>query len=282
MKHLGCAEFLEKRDVFASFFFSTQTSEVVKIEKQDEQKQDEHSLIKDDISHEKKKVETVTFKKETLWKGATVVLGLLLVIGVFNGGFSFGKNSPTGAAVVAAPSGNIDMKVLVDDDPFLGDDNAPVVIIEFSDYECPFCARFYSQTLSQIKSKYIDTGKVKFVYRDFPLSFHPQAIPAALAANCAGEQGKYFEYHDKIFTNGGSAGKSDGDYKRWAQELGLNVAEWETCRKDPKQAAEIQKDFRDGGAAGVTGTPGFIINGQLLSGAQPFNVFQQIIESELN
>lgn len=86
-----------------------------------------------------------------------------------------------------------------DDDPVLGDANAAVTMVEFSDYECPFCKRFYDDTLAQIKSTYIDTGKLKLVYRDYPLSFHPGAEPAAQAANCAGEQGKYWEMHDKIF-----------------------------------------------------------------------------------
>lgn len=87
----------------------------------------------------------------------------------------------------------------IDDDPILGSANAPVTMIEFSDYQCPFCHSFWKQTLPQIKKDYIDTGKVKFVYRDFPLNIHPMAEPAARAANCAGEQGKYWEYHDKIF-----------------------------------------------------------------------------------
>lgn len=91
------------------------------------------------------------------------------------------------------------VNVSADDDAVLGNPNAPVTVIEFSDYECPFCKRFYDQTLGQIKKEYIDTGKVKFIYRDYPLSFHPGAEPAAQAANCAGEQGKYWEMHDKIF-----------------------------------------------------------------------------------
>ncbi|MBI2661952.1 DsbA family protein [Candidatus Woesearchaeota archaeon] len=241
---------------------------------------------------EHQKEETVTFSKITLWKIVSGVLGLLLVISIFTGGFSLGSNSPSGA-VVAAPSGAAplpqapsavvtDMNVLSDDDPFLGKKDAPVTIVEFSDYECPFCVRFYQQTLSQIKSNYVETGKAKFVYRDFPLSFHQQAESAAIAANCAGKQEKYFEFHDKIFNNGGAAGKSNADYKRWAQELKLDIAQWEECLSDPAQKQEIQKDIRDGSAVGVSGTPGFIINGKLISGAQPFSVFQQVIEAELN
>jgi len=239
--------------------------------------------------------ETITITKVTLWKGVSLILGVLLAFSVFTGGFGTGSSvavaapQPTPQAVPQAPSPRapsptaavIDMKTLSDDDPFLGKDDAPVIMVEFSDYECPFCARFYKQTLPQIKSKYIDTGKVKFVYRDYPLSFHPQAEPAALAANCAGEQGKYFEFHDKVFDVGGAAGKSNTDYKKWVEELGLDTAAWEECIVDPAQKQEIQKDFLDGGAAGVTGTPGFIINGKLVSGAQPFSAFEQVIEAAL-
>ena len=241
---------------------------------------------------EHQKEETVTFSKTRLWKGIAGILGLLLIISIFTGGFGLGGNSPSGALVAvpsgAAPSqqapsaGVTDMKALFDDDPFMGSEEAPVVIIEFSDYECPFCVRFYQQTLPQIKSQYIDTGKVKFIYRDFPLGFHSQAEPAAIAANCAGEQGKYFEFHDKIFNNNGAGGKSNADYKKWAQELKLDITKWEPCLSDPAQRQEIQKDIRDGSAAGISGTPGFIINGKLISGAQPFSVFQQVIDAELN
>ena len=193
-----------------------------------------------------------------------------------------GTGAPTAALPsVLAPSAPVDMKALVDDDPFLGDENAPVTIIEFSDYQCPFCGRFFSQTLPQIKEKYIKTGKVRLVDRDFPLdSIHSQATPAALAANCAGEQGKYFEYHDKIFENQPSLGIAS--LKQWAEELGLDVTAWERCIADPAQLQEVRKDLADGSAVGIQGTPGFFINGQLVSGAQPYTVFEQIIEAELS
>jgi protein-disulfide isomerase len=191
-------------------------------------------------------------------------------------------NAPAAAAPAARPSAPtpvVDMKALVDDDAVKGDPNAPVTIVEFSDYECPFCARFYSQTLSQIDAKYIQTGKVKLVYRDFPLSFHQQAQKAGEAAECAGEQGKYFEMHDKLFESGVTGGVAS--FKQYAADLGLNTADFNTCLDSGAQASEVQKDFRDGQAAGVQGTPGFIVNGQLVSGAQPFSVFEQIIEAEL-
>jgi len=97
------------------------------------------------------------------------------------------------------PTPTIDMQALLDDDEFEGNEDAPVTIVEFSDFQCPFCSRFYSQTLPQLKENYIDTGKVKLIYRDFPLSFHPEAQGAAEAGECASDQGKFWEFHDYIF-----------------------------------------------------------------------------------
>lgn len=181
----------------------------------------------------------------------------------------------------SAPVPVVDMKALVDDDPILGDKNAPVTIIEFSDYQCPFCGRFFSQTLPQIKEKYINTGKARLVYRDFPLdSIHQEATPAAIAANCAGEQGKYFEFHDKIFENQAALGTEN--YKKWAAELELDTKKFNECVDTQKYASEVRKDFSDGAAVGVQGTPAFFIDGRLISGAQPYPVFEQAIEQALS
>jgi protein-disulfide isomerase len=169
--------------------------------------------------------------------------------------------------------------VSIDDDSILGDEDAPVTIIEFSDYECPFCARFYLNTLPQLKREYIDTGKVKLVYRDFPLSFHQNAQKAAEAAECAGEQDKYYEMHDKIFEN--QQAITTTNLKEYAKEIGLNTNEFNECLDSGEMASEVQKDFQDGQSIGVRGTPTFFINGKLLRGAQPFEEFQKIIEKEL-
>lgn len=171
-------------------------------------------------------------------------------------------------------------QVSEDDDPVMGDANAPVTIIEFSDYQCPFCARFWSDTLPQIKKNYIDTGKVKLVYRDLPLSFHANAQSAAEAAECADDQGKFWEMHDKLFANYNSLSVSS--YKQWASELGLNSAQFDECLDSGKYTSEVQKDLQDGSAAGISGTPSFFINGIKVVGAQPYSVFEQIIEAELN
>lgn len=174
-----------------------------------------------------------------------------------------------------------------DDDPFLGDEDAPVTMIEWSDFECPFCKRFYSNTMDQIKENYIDTGKVKLVYRDFPLPFHdPLATQEAYAANCAREQGDdetYFAYHDLIFdtTRGNGKGLELSQLYDMSEQLGLDKAKFTECVESEKYKDEVAKDIADGRSAGINGTPGFLVNGQLVSGAQPFAAFEQIIEEAL-
>jgi len=184
------------------------------------------------------------------------------------------------SVTVPNPTVNIDGETLVDDDAVKGDENAPVTMVEFSDYECPFCGRHFEQTYPQIIEEYVNTGKVKLVYRDFPLDFHPNAQKAAEAAECAGEQDKYWEMHDKLFENQQALGINN--LKQYAKEIGLNTAKFNSCLDSGKMVSEIAKDMQDGQAAGISGTPGFIINGRLVSGAQPFSAFKQIIEQELN
>ncbi len=171
------------------------------------------------------------------------------------------------------------VEVSADDDTVKGDPNAPVTIIEFSDYECPFCTRFWSDTLPQITKEYIDTGKVKHVYRDFPLGFHTSAQKAAEASECAGDQDMYWEMHDKLYKNNNALAVSD--LKGYAAELGLDTDAFNTCLDSGKYEDEVKSDMADGEAAGVTGTPGFFINGKKLVGAQPFSAFKQIIDTEL-
>lgn len=181
---------------------------------------------------------------------------------------------------VTAPVVNVDMNKLLDDDAVKGDANAPVTIIEWGDFECPFCSKFYSQTLGQIDTEYIQTGKVKLIYRDFPLDFHENAQKAAEAAECAGEQDKYYDMHDMLFEKGVVGGVHT--FKGYASDLGLDTEEFNDCLDSGKMAAEVAKDLADGQAAGITGTPGFLVNGKLISGAQPFSVFKQIIDEELS
>lgn len=168
--------------------------------------------------------------------------------------------------------------------PALGNENAKVTIIEFSDLECPFCARFYKDALPQLTKEYIDTGKVKLYYRHFPLSFHPKAKPLAHATECANEQGKFWEMHDKIFTEndaGNLASATDATYEEWAAAVGVDTAKFKTCFTNKTYEENITKDNTAGTDVGVSGTPTFYINGRQLVGAQPFESFKTVIEEEL-
>lgn len=188
------------------------------------------------------------------------------------------SNAPSNTGSTTSAS-NIDIV----GEPTIGDENAPVTIIEFSDYECPFCAKWHSESYDSLKADYIDTGKVKLVYKDFPLSFHERATPASLAANCVQAQlgnEKYFEYHNTLFGNQQTL--TDANLKSWAVNLGADATQFETCIADPKMTTEIQEDFAEGASLGVSGTPSFFINGNLVVGAQPYSVLKQAIEKELS
>jgi len=167
--------------------------------------------------------------------------------------------------------------VSVDDDPSKGPATAKVTIVQFAEYQCPYCGKA-GESVDKVMEVYGDD--VRMVFRDFPLSFHPRAIPAAVAANCAGEQGKYWEMHDKLMADQRSL--EEADLLAHAQALQLDLKKWDVCRSDPSQAAEVMKDFEDGQAVGVSGTPAFFINGIMISGAQPFEEFKRIIDGELD
>lgn len=183
------------------------------------------------------------------------------------------------ASPTSEPAPPSRVAVSVDDDPVKGSENAPVTIVEFSDFECPFCLRFFAETLPLIEETYIRTGRARLVYRDYPLGSHQYAQKAAEAAECAGEQGKYWEYHDRLFENQGALGTAS--LKQYAQDLGLDEARFNECLDSSQMAAEVKKDHGDGQAYGVRGTPTFFINGIRVVGAQPYEVFQQVIEQEL-
>ena len=160
----------------------------------------------------------------------------------------------------------------------LGDPNAPVTFVEFSDVECPFCARFYSDGLAGLRNL-IDEGKVYFVYKHFPLNFHPEAIPGANAIECAADQGKWIEMHDLIFENQDSLSASN--YKAWASQLGLDTAEFNNCFDTSKHQDKVDADYELGRQIGVSGTPASFANGIRISGAQPFASFESIILDEI-
>ena len=163
-----------------------------------------------------------------------------------------------------------------DKSPFLGGANAKVVIQEFSDFQCPYCSKGKG-VVSQIKEHYGD--KVKIVFRHFPLDFHPEAKPSALAAICAQQQGKFWELHDKMFDNQKDLGASQ--VKDWAKGLGLDMVKWEACIKDDATAKVLASDQSEAEKVGVNSTPTFFVNGKRVAGALPFEEFRTMIDNEL-
>jgi protein-disulfide isomerase len=175
----------------------------------------------------------------------------------------------------------------VDDDPVLGDAKAKVLIIEFGDYQCPSCRMFWREVEPRLKKEYVDTGKVKLVFRDFPIvQIHPDAMLAAMAADCAGDQNKYWQYHDKIFREqdkgeDGVVRFKAADLKKWAKDTGLDTTAFNECLDSERYKDEVAKDKADGDGVGIQGTPMFFINGRVVGGAQPYPVFKKIIDEEL-
>ncbi len=241
--------------------------------------------------------------------GSILLGGLIVSASILSSSGKFQRLTDSGSAVVAQPSGSPTptaqqpagqpsgpVKVSVDDDPVLGSKNAPITLIEFSDYECPFCKKSFTDLLPELKKAYIDTGKVKLVYRDFPLSFHANAQKEAEAAECTRSQSNdatYFKFHDQIFTQttAGGTGLALTQLPVIAKNLGLNVSQFQQCLDSGKFKDEVAKDMADGTAAGISGTPSWIIGtsskdgqieGQLIMGAQPFSAFKSIIDEKLN
>jgi protein-disulfide isomerase len=160
--------------------------------------------------------------------------------------------------------------------PARGEAKAPITIVEFSDFECPYCSKA-EETVQQVMKEY--GGKVRLVYRDFPLPFHPNAQKAAEAAHCAGDQGKYWEMHEKLFAN--QKALSVADLKGHAKTLGLDAGKFDKCLDGNDKAKLVEGNKEAGSKVGVTGTPAFFVNGVMLSGAQPFSEFKSLIDKEL-
>jgi protein-disulfide isomerase len=224
-------------------------------------------------------------------KWAVIAFGAAVLIFLLGGvaGYFFAKSAFERSAQQAALLGNtvgqqqpaaapprVD-NVSTDGDPQIGPDNAKVTIVAFSDYECPYCKGFRDATFDALLEKYGDD--VRFVYRDYPLSFHPQAQIAAEAAECANEQGKYWEMHDVIYAN--QASLSDDAYSGFAEQIDLDTQQFDECLSSNKYAEEVAGDQQDGNTYGVTGTPTFFINGWMLVGAQPLSEFEKLIDQEL-
>lgn len=235
------------------------------------------------------------------WLSVSIIAAAIIISGTMlytssqgNGPVANNNNNQPGNN---QPNPSQPVKVSMDDDAVLGDKSAPVTMIEFSDYECPFCKRHFDQVYSQIKKDYIDTGKVKLVFRDYIAvpSHNPLATSQAMAAECAGELGgdsAYFKYHDEIFkrTTSGGNGMALTELPKIATSLGLNVPAFNQCLSSQKYKAEIAKDQADAIAAGVSGTPSFFvgkstangtIEGKIIIGAVPFADFKAAIDAAL-
>ncbi|MBS1268733.1 MAG: hypothetical protein MAG458_01467 [Nitrosopumilus sp.] len=255
------------------------------------------------------KEQSISIKKST-FKG--MIIGIIIVIGVaafFAGSYisNFNSNQVSQEQLQDAIS-KLELKILqeqlsatqptnpikisADDDPVIGNINAEITIIEFSDFQCPFCERFNTQTFPLIFEEYIKHGKVKLVFRDFPIqSIHPNALPASVAAECANEQGKFKEMHDKLFDNQKKWNKQDtinalSIFNQYATEIELEQTKFESCLANGKYIDEIKNDLSEGQSYGVSGTPGFFIGNEKigfieLKGAQPFDSFKKVIETQL-
>jgi protein-disulfide isomerase len=197
---------------------------------------------------------------------------LAFLLGLAGGYLLWGSTQPSQAADTIKR-----VEVSTDGDPSIGPEDAPVTIIEFSDYQCPYCQVWYQQVYKQLLTAYPD--QIRFVYRDMPLSFHAEATPAAEAANCAGEQGAYWEFHDALF--GQKYGLNRSAYENYAADLGLDGQAFTECLDSHRNQAEIQADVSDAYKAGIDSTPSFVINGRVLIGALPLADFKAVIDEEL-
>ena len=261
------------------------------------------------------KFEEITKKDEKLIKKSTyniLIISIIITVGIaafFAGSYTTNLNSDQISQEefkneiaklelrilekqLPTKQPSMPLKISTDNDPIIGNPTAPITIIEFSDFQCPFCARFHVETFPSIMNEYIDKGQVKLVFRDFPIqSIHPNALPASVASECANEQGKFKEMHDKLFENQKEWSNQSLDnlmitFTQYALDIGLEDETFDTCLKNGKYVEEIQKDLDDGRNYGITGTPGFFVgNDQIgfveLKGAQPFENFKKVIDSQL-
>jgi len=220
-----------------------------------------------------------------------ITLGFILGIGV--GYLAWGRSpkavamvqataTPRQAAQAATQTGQPQhvkrYDVPVENDFVLGPTNAPITIIEFSDYECPYCRKWQNEVMGPLMDAF--PGQIRFVYRDFPLTnMHPNAAPAAEAADCAGEQDKYYEYHDKLFSGEYQLGADT--FEKYASEISLDKTKFDECLSNHRYQDEVQADLDYAANLGVQSTPTFFINGIAVVGAQPIEVFKEIVGKEL-
>jgi len=204
-----------------------------------------------------------------------LLVGLALAAGLALGYLLWGRQT---VILQNTSSQDLVWQALLKDAPALGTEDAPVVIVEFSDFQCPFCARWHQEVWPQISETY--QGNVRLVYRDFPLvQAHPYAQDAAIAARCAGQQELYWEFHGLLFE--GEMEINDLAFDAFATRLELDQSAFDKCLADPDMLRQVQNDLNLGEMVGIDGTPTFFINGYRIKGAQPFEEFQKVIDSIL-
>jgi protein-disulfide isomerase len=232
--------------------------------------------------------DTVTFKRSHFYSALTV---LAFAAGVLLGYVVWGVDSAAGITPTAnqAPGAVVEAPVTAQpefrrydiptgDSYAIGPADAPITIVEFSDYQCPFCRRWHDEVYEPLLAAY--PGKIRLVYRHFPLSsIHPDATSAAEASMCAGEQDAFWPFHEKLFS---SEALGSSTYLQYAQDLGLNMSSFESCINDRKYQQAVDADLNFAVDLGIRSTPTFFINGLAVVGAQPLDVFQQVIDKELN
>jgi protein-disulfide isomerase len=231
--------------------------------------------------------------KSNPWFTATLTLlgllvGVLIGYGAGSGDLNFGFGFKSKYPLIFSTENiyqNLPRGVDENGDEYIGNPAATVVLTEYSDFQCPYCERHFQAAHSQIITNFVATGQAKFVYKDFPLSFHANAGLAAQTAECAGEQNLFWEMHDTIFLNQqlwAESAQAKDIFKEMARGLGLKKSQFNTCLDNGITQAEVNADFNEGVAAGVSGTPTLFVNGEPLVGALPYEAFQQAIGAAID
>lgn len=228
------------------------------------------------------------------WLVASIIIGAVLIAAaIFYNGFAIstalsGTSLTGGDSIIVpqAPSGDpgaapsAPVKIELGSAPREGNKNAKVTVVEYSDFECPFCGRYYNDAYKQIKSEYVETGKVQFVFKQYPLTqIHPNAQKAAEASLCANEQGDFWTYHDTLFANQQALGVTQ--LKQYAADLDLDTSKFNSCLDSGKYAKQVQDEVAEGSAVGVSGTPTTFVNGVKIVGAVPYATIKAEIDRAL-
>lgn len=216
---------------------------------------------------------------------AAILAAALIISGTLLYTKKDGAQNPN-TSTTATPVAKAANLKIIETDHVLGVKSAKLTIFEYSDFQCFFCRNFWKDSFAQLKKEYIDTGKVNFVYRHFPLDLHPAAYPSAKAVECANDQGKYWQMFDKIFSEQDKKGQgtiqySIDDLKKWGVQIGLDKTKFDECIDSDKYKAIIDSNYASGMSNGVDGTPYFFIGSQTVKGAQPYSSFKTAIDVEL-